>query len=347
MKPRAFIGSSQEHLELAHAVQANLEHDVECQVWDQNVFKLSEYPLESLRQQLQKSDFGIFVLSPSDVSIIRNKKHDVPRDNVIFELGLFAGFLGHKRTFIITPSDSKNLHLPSDLKGLNAGSYDPNRSDKNLQAALGTVCSTIKRLITERSSAIKKENPGFIKAGFFTDFDKESERLLALSSQIWLYFIHSRRWRESNHEAILNFLKKPKSKLFVFLPDLKNKPLIESIMGHFDDGLHIPEFVADVYRYFSDLKKDFKHKVVIRLFNVYPTYTFYKFDDTFLVALYPTTANRKTVPAFLIDANSPYGEFFSLDLKQLFKECRIPKKQEIADLRRTAGLFRDSADPRN
>jgi hypothetical protein len=45
-----------------------------------------------------------------------------PRDNVVFEAGLFGGALGIRRTFILHAHGSK---LPSDLLGLTSVRYDP------------------------------------------------------------------------------------------------------------------------------------------------------------------------------------------------------------------------------
>jgi predicted nucleotide-binding protein len=43
-----------------------------------------------------------------------------PRDNVVFEAGLFGGVLGMSRTFIIHAHDAK---LPTDLLGLTCVRY--------------------------------------------------------------------------------------------------------------------------------------------------------------------------------------------------------------------------------
>ena len=45
-----------------------------------------------------------------------------PRDNVVFEAGLFGGALGMRRTFILHANGSK---LPTDLLGLTSVRYDP------------------------------------------------------------------------------------------------------------------------------------------------------------------------------------------------------------------------------
>jgi predicted nucleotide-binding protein len=100
-KPKFFIGSSQEGLDVAYALQYNLDNFAEVTVWDQGVFQLSEYTLQSLCNILEKSDYGIFVFTPDDISKIRDETFKTVRDNVLFELGLCMGRLGKDRTFII------------------------------------------------------------------------------------------------------------------------------------------------------------------------------------------------------------------------------------------------------
>jgi predicted nucleotide-binding protein len=68
-----------------------------------------------------------------------------PRDNIIFEAGLFTGTLGRARTFLVYCRDTK-ISLPSDLAGVTAATF-AERSDGNLHAALGPVCTRIKRAL--------------------------------------------------------------------------------------------------------------------------------------------------------------------------------------------------------
>lgn len=144
-KPFVFIGSSAEGLETAKGIQANLDYSVECQIWSQGLFGLSGGTLETLVKSLDKFDFAILVLTEDDITISRSTEQNSPRDNVIFELGLFIGGLGIERTFIVIDRKAK-LKLPSDLGGITPATFEhPNRG--TIQSALGAACLEIEQAL--------------------------------------------------------------------------------------------------------------------------------------------------------------------------------------------------------
>jgi predicted nucleotide-binding protein len=146
MKPRIFIGSSLEGKAIAEAIHVQLQRDGECTVWTAGVFQLSQSNLQNLMFQVADSDFGIFVFSPDDLAEIRGKLFRVARDNVVYELGLFSGALGPERCFFLVPMDV-DIHLPSDLLGMQPGSYEVNRSDKSWEAAVAPFCTQIRKQV--------------------------------------------------------------------------------------------------------------------------------------------------------------------------------------------------------
>ena len=148
-KPHLFVGSSSEQLDWARAIQDELDHDAEVTVWPQGVFRASATSLNSLMAEAKRSDFSVFVFTPDDIALIRKESESVVRDNVIFELGLFIGELGHERCFLIAPRN-RPLHMPTDLLGLTPLDFEPERSDGNRTAAVGRACNAIRQELRQR-----------------------------------------------------------------------------------------------------------------------------------------------------------------------------------------------------
>lgn len=119
-KRKLFIGSSSEELELAKKAKEILDNDFDVviwneSVWEKSVFKLNENFLDSLLKATLKFDFGLLIGTNDDKVKVRNKTKMQPRDNILFELGLFIGRLGiSKCAFIV----DKNINIPSDLIGI-------------------------------------------------------------------------------------------------------------------------------------------------------------------------------------------------------------------------------------
>ena len=140
VRPSVFIGSSSEGLKIAKTLQVLLQHPCEVTIWSQGVFGLSQGTLESLVNALDAYDFAILVLTADDLVTSRAASASVPRDNVLFELGLFMGGLGRNRTFIVYDRTA-DLKLPSDLAGVAAATFEPPVAG-SLQSALG-ACATL------------------------------------------------------------------------------------------------------------------------------------------------------------------------------------------------------------
>ena len=147
---RVFIGSSKEGLKVAEFLQVNLDHAGEIELWTQGVFQPSSGTLASLVAQAREKDFAVLVLTPDDMVEKRGEKASSPRDNVIFELGLFMGALSPERVFMVH-SRSEHLVLPSDLAGITPVTYELHSSG-NLSAALGAASTQIRQAM-ERQGA--------------------------------------------------------------------------------------------------------------------------------------------------------------------------------------------------
>jgi len=147
---RIFIGSSSEGTPIALQVQHDLHRTVRAQprIWSQGVFELGSTTIESLLNSLDDYDFAVFILSPDDLTASRHTEKLAPRDNVIFELGMFMGRLGPKRTFILFDKTA-NLKILSDLAGVTMAEYDGDWAVSDMPAAIGAACHPIRAAISK------------------------------------------------------------------------------------------------------------------------------------------------------------------------------------------------------
>jgi hypothetical protein len=166
------------------------------------------------------------------------------------------------------------------------------------------------------------DQAGILRVGSFAGFYQRFEELIASSSRMVLYFIHSRRWRENHSAAIKSFLGRQDTTLEIFLPDLENHELMFSLSRRFEDGPLTPTLVVDAYRYCYRLAREFGKPTDIWLFGRYPAYSFYQFDQQAVLALYSNTAAKKDIPAFEVSTAGLLGKFLASDIEDLKRECR-------------------------
>ena len=126
MKPRIFLGSSGQQEKLLQALTRGLQDIADVDPWT-TVFNPGISTLDRLVELTREVDFAAFVFAQDDWTT-RGASPDPasaeasPRDNVVFEAGLFGGALGIRRTFILHANGAK---LPTDLLGLTSIRYDP------------------------------------------------------------------------------------------------------------------------------------------------------------------------------------------------------------------------------
>lgn len=113
--PVVFIGSSSEAYLVAKRLRKLIEitHKAKVLDWTDGVFLPSRSSMENLERIAEGCDFAIMVLSGDDRTSFRGADVVEPRDNCVFELGLFMGKLGKTRAFFLV-DDAK---IPTDLHG--------------------------------------------------------------------------------------------------------------------------------------------------------------------------------------------------------------------------------------
>lgn len=178
-KPSLFVGSSSEGLPVARALQVELQDAAEVTLWNQGFFGLSQGTLESLVNALERFDFAVLVATPDDLVTRRDETALSPRDNVMLELGLFMGRLGRTRTYLL--ADPRTVRLPSDLNGVMLATYDSQRTDANLIAAVGPAATLIRNAVRDLGMAPDRGVAQFERAtNEVRDISTTMERLIHL-----------------------------------------------------------------------------------------------------------------------------------------------------------------------
>jgi hypothetical protein len=164
-KPKIFIASSTEGLKLAEVVAENLKTDnfADCVIWNEVSFSSNQPTIEWIIQNVNKGnfDFAIMVLTADDKTEFRGEEVFAPRDNVLFEMGLFINKLGKERVFLIY-NMRENIKIPSDLFATNDYRFnsavpikDLKRSELKNNFDLKEKCDSIK----EQIKALNKFTP--------------------------------------------------------------------------------------------------------------------------------------------------------------------------------------------
>jgi hypothetical protein len=145
-KPRIFLGSSGKQAKLLQGLTRGLEDCAHVEPWTTS-FNPGTTTLDRLVELAHEVDFAAFVFARDDwttasptASPSPDAGQDSPRDNVVFEAGLFGGVLGMPRTFILHARGSK---LPSDLLGLTCIRY----GDATTPAEMRVVNQTLRKAI--------------------------------------------------------------------------------------------------------------------------------------------------------------------------------------------------------
>jgi len=176
-KPRIFLGSSGKQAKLLQALTLGLEDIANVEPWTTS-FNPGTTTLERLVELAHEVDFAAFVFAQDDwtsaspASDHPETSQASPRDNVVFEAGLFGGTLGMRRTFILHASGSK---LPTDLLGLTSVRYDK-----------ATTASEIKEICQKLRKAV--ENLG---------------RIARIEGMWWQYSLTERSLKEPSAISLL------------------------------------------------------------------------------------------------------------------------------------------------
>jgi len=117
-----------------------------------SIFNVGLATIEILENLVKNEhiDAAVFICSTDDETWYRGKTETTPRDNVVFELGLFTGILGREKAITVKVGDVK---MPSDLYGITFIDYSKGRTQAQMK-----IMHWVKKLSTKQCDPTKDNN---------------------------------------------------------------------------------------------------------------------------------------------------------------------------------------------
>src|SRR5215213_7340237 len=155
---RVFLASSSEYQDFVQfMVRYMKEHYhgvLEPVPWTKG-WKPGKFGLQDLLESVEGTDASILFWTPDDPSVYRGTERVEPRDNLIFEAGMFVAAHGTDRTQIVVPRDpgkapGTEVSIPSNLQGLVLEEFPWSKGDSiqssSLPYAARNVCERLRAL---------------------------------------------------------------------------------------------------------------------------------------------------------------------------------------------------------
>ncbi len=238
-RPRIFLGSSGKQARLLQAVERGLEDVADVEPWTAT-FNPGTTTLGRLVELTREVDFAAFVFAQDDWTSAEQVADDQaaaagqasPRDNVVFEAGLFGGVLGMERTFILHANGAK---LPTDLLGLTCVRYgDATKAaevkavNQKLRKAIEDIggLSRIEGLWWQFSTTARSTvEPSAVS---LLRISRDRDRLLTVNGRAWQEdgTLSARYWSEAAKE-----LKDPAGVFYAWRGERPRHPNAPAIFG--------------------------------------------------------------------------------------------------------------------
>ena len=216
---KVFIGSSSEAADKTNPEKNILlkvagilrNAGVEPLPWNKkpSIFKAGMTTIENLEEIVEREQImaSVFIYSEDDKTWFRGEIQNVPRDNVVFEHGLFTGILGRKKAITIKVG---NVKIPSDLHGLTCIDYskNPEHAELDIMQWVSDLQSMrqVKVCKDEIDSAINQEEKTQEKETSTLGKDNSLVEFISIQQGTYYRMIDNKEVRINNSFAISKHL---------------------------------------------------------------------------------------------------------------------------------------------
>ena len=178
-KPKIFIASSEKNIAIANAFKKQLSQYAHVSTW-KDKFRLhnNESYLETLIKLKDEFEYAIFVWAADDELMNNEESIYAPRDNVVFESGLFMGAMGTSKIFIVY-DDTIPIKKPSDFLGINLIRFKRKDLKKIKVNAVKEACSLIKYEINKQRDMFP-----YLQGNWRSEYEVTYEKELSKAKEV-------------------------------------------------------------------------------------------------------------------------------------------------------------------
>lgn len=224
---KIFIGSSKQSLETARFVATIIEEANHTpQIWnDPGLFIAGSYTTENLERISKDVDAAMFIFNEDDKQWLGNEKKEIVsivRDNVIFELGLFAGRLSLKNVCFCCLGNPK---IATDLSGVTFINLEKRNAARNeIIAWINTL-----KILRETDNSPRVVNRGY--KVFENEKKANSELAELLRSTRNSFGVMSRAGATIFYlfREYISLMKKPNARVNVLIANPNNPQLVHEL----------------------------------------------------------------------------------------------------------------------
>jgi predicted nucleotide-binding protein len=140
-RPVLFLAASPDQLSVAELIRTDLSRDkIIVRLWLRNAFAAARDTLEELHRLVTTSDFAV-IICPDELLRSRNGNSGSVRDNLLLEVGMSAGVLGHARTLLATFGATAGDKTAEPLQVLQP---DFSFTNRDFDAQVVSLCAEIR-----------------------------------------------------------------------------------------------------------------------------------------------------------------------------------------------------------
>src|ERR1700688_4697803 len=165
----------------------------------------------------------------------------------------------------------------------------------------------------------------------FKDHRVDWDILFKNACRLDLFVAWGATWRNTQAEQIEKLLSDPDAKLRVVFPDPEVPHIRESLAARFTmDGEAVKRMINEARDFFQHQKEKAsgRGKLEIYFSAVVPVFTFYKFNNKAVLALYNHRIGKTPVPALVCDRDGFLFKFIAAEFEGILADTRTRRVDE-------------------